>query len=349
MAEHSLELSQHEYTAHLSALSSRCAELEAVAAQKQLAAESLAAASEIGARQAEAMQQQSAHLQQQQRQTDTELRKARQEAQEATMALLEQQAANKEAAAAIREQVIEHDMISPMLDSNNHIIYNIFIIFHIQIRSDQIRSVSVHLVSSTCIYESHHPNSLQKQARALERCRSELKTAMSEQAALRRLNDSTETALRLQHSSQESQLRLLQQRQAALEAIEAANSPAFDELARVQGVLQKLLSQEGHALHGQIHDVRSLTTMLVAVREKMEQVRQCLTVAVTVHTPQPPAKTNNSNYIHYIQLYSVYTIYLIFSSVLYSPYCPDSITECERTSGIGKSVGGGERGKGGCR
>jgi len=109
MAEHSLELSQHEYTAHLSALSGRCAELEAVAAQKQLAVDSVAAANDIGARQAETLQQQTALLQQQQRQMDTELRKARQEAQEATMSLLEQQAAGKEAASAIREQVINNN------------------------------------------------------------------------------------------------------------------------------------------------------------------------------------------------------------------------------------------------
>ena len=124
MAEHSLELSQHEYTAHLSALSGRCAELEAVAAQKQLAVDSVAAANDIGARQAETLQQQTALLQQQQRQMDTELRKARQEAQEATMSLLEQQAAGKEAASAIREQVIKIiPTPKPWLDWREDLLY----------------------------------------------------------------------------------------------------------------------------------------------------------------------------------------------------------------------------------
>lgn len=107
--------------------------------------------------------------------------------------------------------------------------------------------------------------------RVAERLRADLALITAERDSLKRLAEAQENAIKMQHKSSETSLKVLQDRQAALERLEQANTPVFEELSRLQNALQNHLQREGSALATEIHDARQLTIMLSTMREKMEE------------------------------------------------------------------------------
>jgi chromosome segregation ATPase len=105
--------------------------------------------------------------------------------------------------------------------------------------------------------------------RALAEAKSDVELVINERNSLRALIAQQDAALRVQSDQSDASLSILQQRQALIDKFQSHTKSVEDELNKLQGILQMILSRNGDEMMAELVDLRHLVDVVSSARKKL--------------------------------------------------------------------------------